>query len=271
MTPEPGISVHDSVTGIVPDDAGRVLVCGSHGGVFAATLAARIRPRAVILSDAGVGREQAGIAGLTTLEALGVAAVAIGHETARIGDGADLWRRGIVTHVNAVAARHGCAAGQDCAACARRLRAARPTGRLPRAASEACHLARVRPGEPLVWALDSASLVAPEHAGQVVVTGSHGALLGGRAATALKVDALAAVFNDAGVGIDRAGIGRLAALEARGIAAATVGHDTAAIGDGLASWREGIVSHVNRVAAEAGAGPGLTVPAWVARLLARRL
>ena len=41
-----------------------VLVAGSHGGVIAGFLAARAGVRAVILNDAGVGRDQAGISSL---------------------------------------------------------------------------------------------------------------------------------------------------------------------------------------------------------------
>ena len=92
------------------------------------------------------------------------------------------------------------------------------------------------PDPPAVWALDSASLVGSEHVGAVVVTGSHGGLLGGRPDTALKYDALAALFNDAGIGIDEAGVTRLPALEARGIAAGTVAAASARIGDARSTY-----------------------------------
>jgi len=51
-------------------------------------------------------------------------------------------------------------------------------------------------------------MVQPEDAGQIVIAGSHGALLGGDPASALGADALMAVFHDAGIGIDEAGIAR---------------------------------------------------------------
>jgi hypothetical protein len=59
-----------------------------------------------------------------------------------------------------------------------------------------------------VLALDSVSLVAAEDAGHIAVTGPHGGLLGRRAATAAKVPVFAALFNDAGIGIDGAGTAR---------------------------------------------------------------
>ena len=109
---------------------------------------------------------------------------------------------------------------------------------------------------PAVWALDSASLVGAEHVGTVVVTGSHGGLLGGRPDTALKYDALAALFNDAGIGIDEAGVTRLPALDARGIAAGTVAAASARIGDARSTYEDGILSRVNSARRSARPRPG---------------
>ena len=77
MTPEPGIVLRDSVTATEPGDAGAVLVTGSHGGVYAANLAARARVRAANFNDAGPGKDKAGIAGLAALQDLGMAAAGV--------------------------------------------------------------------------------------------------------------------------------------------------------------------------------------------------
>jgi len=98
----------------------------------------------------------------------------------------------------------------------------------------------------------------------VVVTGSHGGLLGGRADTALKIAALAALFNDAGIGIDEAGVTRLPALDARGIAAGTVAAASARIGDARSTYEDGILTRVNRCAADFGIGPGMSAREFVA-------
>ncbi len=91
---EPGIVLRDSVTKTEPGDVGTVLVTGSHGGVYAADLAARARVRAAIFNDAGQGKDRAGIAGLDSLQELGLAAAAVAHDSARIGDAGDAWARG---------------------------------------------------------------------------------------------------------------------------------------------------------------------------------
>ena len=103
-------------------------------------------------------------------------------------------------------------------------------------------------------------------AGAVVVTASHGGLLGGDPASALKVDALAAVYCDAGFGKDRAGVTRLPALDRRGIAAVTVSSESARIGDGRSVFADGIVSCVNQAASDRGVAIGDTVRRFIARM-----
>src|SRR4051812_17497553 len=77
--------ITDSITRL-DDPKGRVIVAASHGGVYAAYLAAASGARAVILNDASVGRDRAGIGGLDYLGALGLPAATIAFDSARIGD-----------------------------------------------------------------------------------------------------------------------------------------------------------------------------------------
>lgn len=109
-----------------------MLVGGSHGGVVSAWFAAKSGARAVILHDAGVGKDAAGVAGLRWLERIGMAAAAVSHESARIGDGADVLAHGVISHANAVARALGVVAGMPCGEAALRLtRAERPAGEVP--------------------------------------------------------------------------------------------------------------------------------------------
>ena len=147
---EPGIVLRDSVTAAEPGDAGAVLVTGSHGGVYAANLAARAGVRGAIFNDAGQGKDKAGIAGLGYLQHLGLAAAAVGHDTARIGDAGDAWARGTLSAVNDLAAALGCTVGMPCVEAARAMLAAEPLAAVPPKAAEAVTLLRDRPGEPQV-------------------------------------------------------------------------------------------------------------------------
>src|SRR5262249_23527850 len=258
------ILIADSITRIGSEAAGAVVVNGSHGGIYAADLAGKLRVGAAIFNDAGVGRDQAGIAGLDYLERFGIPAAAVAHGTARIGDGADMMARGLVTHANAMARALGCRPGMTCRDAAALLQQAAPGGREPPPEREGAFL--LVPDPPAVWALDSASLVGAQHVGTVVVTASHGGVVGGRPDTALKYDALAALFNDAGIGVDEAGVTRLPALDARGIAAGTVAAASARIGDARSTYEDGILSRVNARAAALGIAPGSSAREFVAVL-----
>ena len=259
------IAVADSITRIAEAEArGAVVVNASHGGIYAAYLAAKLGATAAIFNDAGIGRDRAGISGLVYLQDLGMPAATVGHDTARIGDGADMLARGVVTHANALAEALGCRAGMSCRNATAALQAAAPPHRAPPPALEAAFLLISDP--PQVWALDSASVVAPEHRDAIVLTGSHGGLLGGRPETALKYDVRAAFYNDAGIGIEEAGVSRLPALDDRGIAAATVSAATARIGDARSTYEDGVLSRVNRHGAALGLAPGMPVREAVALL-----
>ena len=86
--------VVDSITKLGPDARGEVAIAASHGGVYPAYLAAAAGLRGVVLHDAGIGLDEAGVGCLAYLDALGIPAATVAHTSARIGDGADLARRG---------------------------------------------------------------------------------------------------------------------------------------------------------------------------------
>jgi hypothetical protein len=258
-TPAP-LAVVDSITRLDAAHRGSVVVAGSHGGLYCAWLASAAGVRAVVLNDAGVGLEAAGIAALAQLDKVGIAAATVGHASARIGDGADMLRRGRVSHVNATAAALGCATGTGLATCVACLRmASLPCGVLPRVTEGRFVLAdRASLGVEVIG-VDSASLVEARDRDCIVVTGSHGGLLGGQPQNAIRHPCRAAVFNDAGGGADDAGYGRLPALDAMGIPAVTVSHLSARIGDARASWETGVVSAVNELASRAAVRKGVTL------------
>lgn len=265
----PAALVADSVTRLGPAARDAVAVCGSHGGLYSAWLAARAGVRAVVLNDAGVGRHQAGISGLHWLDTLEIPAVAIDYRSARIGDGADMLAHGVVSSANEAAARHGCLPGHSCSEVVRCLlenTEAQERDEVPGIGEARKRVANT--GHREVWALDSVSLAKPEDRRKIVVTGSHGALLGGAADDGvLDVDVFAAFFNDAGGGKDDAGFARLAPLDARGIAAATVSAYSARIGDGRSTYETGVLSRVNEVARRLELREGMSAREAVARLV----
>jgi SAM-dependent methyltransferase len=105
------VIIVDSITQLAPDDAGAIVVCGSHGGTSAGTFSLEVPLAAVFFNDGGVGKDDAGIAALGMLQAKGIAAGAVAHTSARIGNAQDAWDHGILSHVNAAARALGLAPG----------------------------------------------------------------------------------------------------------------------------------------------------------------
>lgn len=277
------VRILDSVTQIRGGDH-TVVLAASHGGEYAGHLAVKSGATGVILHDAGIGKNEAGIASLSTLEDRGIAGATVDHRSARIGDGIDCARNGVISAVNDTAAERGCEVRVPAIECAVAMHratpaafdddaeasvdAAMPPGPRFREGTEGTRVTRLEAGDPPVWGLDSLSLIDERHAGTIAITGSHGELLAGErdGETYLPTDVAGATFFDAGVGKDAAGIGRLETLASRGIPAAAVDVDTAHIGDARAAWRTGRFSHVNDVAASLGLEPGDSCRAFVAAI-----
>ncbi|MHB8813377.1 MAG: hypothetical protein ACYDAE_08915 [Steroidobacteraceae bacterium] len=249
---------------------GHVLASGSYGGEYNAYHAGKHGIRGVILNDAGVGKERAGIRGLEYLDCVGLAAATADVMSCHIGDGAHMLRHGIISFVNRCAARLGCAPGDTVRACAERLKKAPiVAGPMPAVSGGGRWLVREEPGEPRIVCVDAAPMLEPGDAGSIAVTGSHAALLGGKPDGLIAPAVRAVFFSDAGVGMDQAGIARLPLLDERGIPAGTASAASAAIGDSRSIHAGGVLSFVNEAAAALGGAPGMRVRDFIELLIAR--
>ena len=94
----------DSISHVDAGDAGHIVISASHGGVSSGEFASRHQLAAVFFNDAGVGKDDAGIAALSMLE---VPAGTVSHRSARIGDAEDMWQHGVLSHLNPAAVRCG--------------------------------------------------------------------------------------------------------------------------------------------------------------------
>ena len=262
-----GITVVDTVTKLTDACRDEVLVGASHCGIYAVYLAARVNVRALILNNAGVGLDQAGIGGLAWAEDYALPAAAADNMSCRIADGADTMANGIISHTNKLAAALGCQPGMTVSACAEIMQTA-PANTTPTPEyGEARFVIEEATGNIPVIGCDSISLLLPEDAGKFAVTASHGALLAGVENDGAVAMQLAGVtFSDAGIGKDEAGVARLAALDKRSIPAGTVDAMTARIGDARSNWETGILSRVNASAGALGVAPGMTVQEFATQI-----
>jgi hypothetical protein len=258
-----------SCSNIRAEHRAHVVVSGSYGGRYNAFNAAKWPVRAVIMNDAGIGKDKAGIVGLDFLDHVALAAATADAQTCHIGDGDHMLAHGVVSHVNRTAAGLGCAPGQSVRDCAERMRAAAvPTVAPPPITEGARFVMREVPGEPVLICADSIGMLRPDDAGRIVVTASHAALPGGRSDNMVPQDICAVFFSDAGGGMDMAGIARLDDLGGKGIVAGATSADSAPIGDSRALYHDGILSHVNGPAFARGGRVGMRLTAFIDILIA---
>ena len=119
--PRGRVVLMDSIAAVGDDDAGAFVVSGSHGGTSAAEYALSVPLALAFFNDAGVGKDEAGIAGLRQLQAQGRAAGTVAHRSARIGDARDAWDSGVISHLNEAASALGLRVGEPLQPAIRRL------------------------------------------------------------------------------------------------------------------------------------------------------
>ncbi len=247
----------NSITDAQENARGKIAVCGSHGGMIAGLLASQAGLRSVILNDAGIGFESAGIAGVQALGTVGMASATVSCMSAEIGSAKDMLFNGVISYANEIAVELGVTEGLAVRDAVRLLlKAPEPSGMLPFHEEQRWDEV-IAPDLSPVLCVDSASLITPSDAGRLIVTGSHGGLIGGDPARACKAAARFVCFSDAGFGKNNVGIARLPALADRGIAAVALNCQSCAIGDARSALETGVISAVNDVAKGLGAGSGM--------------
>jgi len=97
----------DSITLVEIVDSGHMIVSGSHGGANVGEITLRYAPSLAVFNDAGIGKERAGVIALDMLDEHGIPALAVSHQSARIGDASDMWDNGVISALNGAAARLG--------------------------------------------------------------------------------------------------------------------------------------------------------------------
>lgn len=256
----------DSITDLTERHRGAHVLVGSHGGLATAAAAVGGGVRSLVVNDAGIGLDQAGIAALGYCLDFGIPAASIAHSSARIGDADDMLARGVVSAANTVAHELGVEPGCSASETAARLESSTPERPISPPTSIPFHRSDTCVAGVDILLCDSASQVIPADAGRIVLTGSHGGMPGGDPKRAAKADVALVIFNDAGVGIDNAGITRLRALDARSIPAACVDCNTARIGEARSTLETGMLSHVNAAALRRGLHIGMSARAAAIQL-----
>jgi len=213
--------------------------------------------RAVFLNNAGVGKNQAGIRGLTHYEAENVLACAVDNHSAEIGIACDTYESGVISHMTAQAASIGIQAGDSVKDAIAKIAingSLAQEGEAVEASdtdekSNKLSLKRQTQTQidgVTIIVTDSITFLNESNAGGIVVCGSHGGLSAGHYARKYGVKAV--FFNDAGIGKNDAGVKSLAFLNDAGILACTVDCMSAEIFNGQDVLDNGVISTCNQLA-----------------------
>jgi uncharacterized protein YunC (DUF1805 family) len=262
-----GIVLLDSLGDLQPDNTCPILVCASHCGDNG-TLARKVKNchvKAVFLNNAGVGKNQAGISGLTHYNAENILACAVDHNSAEIGVARDTWESGIISHANSIADEAGIQIGDS----------------VQEAVAKIIHLFNIPLSAPInktienngkadlkkqiqtqidgvsITVTDSITFLNENNAGDIVVCGSHGGLSAGHYAQKHHVKAV--FFNDAGIGKNNAGVKSLESLSDAGILACAVDCMSAEIFNGQDLLDNGIITVCNQLAKSRNIKVAMTV------------
>lgn len=252
----------DSLGDLNANNASPILVCASHcgdNGVFARKLKSS-RVKAVFLNNAGIGKNQAGISGLSHYQAENILACAVDHNSAEIGVARDTWESGIISHTNSIAEEAGIQPGDSVQEAVARIINIIDTPSLTtenkpfestvvenkESKVELKKQAKVQIDGVTITVTDSITFLNESNAGDIVVCGSHGGVSAGHYAQKHRLKAV--FFNDAGIGKNNAGIKSLDSLSDAGILACTVDCMSAEIFNGQDVLENGIISVCNQLA-----------------------
>lgn len=257
----------DSAYHVHPDNRQRdVVVNASYCGVLPARFIGQQAPRGAIGVDCGVGPAGASIAGLWYLEALNIPAAVADVMGVHLGDGIDLYRHGVISFANRPAADCGVRPGMSVADAAWLMLTNDPEAPSAAEVTNRTHVDTGVSGRKVICT-DSIAFGLPEDTDNVLVTAGHT----GRSAVPylLKVAPYGFICSDGGGGRDGSGRFALDIVNEHGLAGATVDARRAAMGDGLSSYNDGIITGMNALAEAAGVKIGMDARS-AARLLADR-
>lgn len=270
-----GVILLDSLGDLQPDNSSPILVCGSHcgdNGTFARKLK-NCRVKAVFLNNAGIGKNQAGISGLSYYEAENIVACAVDHFSAEIGVARDTWESGIISHTSTLAEEIGIKIGDSVKEAVAKIinLIDLPASTQKNKNSESLIIEKKENTSKVdlkkqiqtqidgvnITVADSITFLNESNAGDIVVCGSHGGVSAGHYAQKHRLKAV--FFNDAGIGKNNAGTKSLESLSDAGILACTVDCMSAEIFNGQDILDNGIITVCNQLAKSKNIKEGMMV------------
>jgi uncharacterized protein YunC (DUF1805 family) len=244
-----------------------VIVVGSYCGTRVLAPMFTRGVKAVIATDAGIGKDNAGISGLLHGETIGVPVAAIAAMTAETSNGRETLLLGKISRANAQARALGVEVGMFAYEAALRLAKA-PAGKsIPtQPGLEEKPVVVETTAHGRIWATPGTTAIKEKVPNDIICSGANSSRVSSDGV--LRVGAKGSIANDAGIARNNTAIEGLALLDEKGIPCAAVGTMSARLGEGLSTWNDGSISVANKAAAARGVKVGMTAQE-AARLMLR--
>ncbi len=233
-----------------------VIVVGSYCGTRILAPMFTRGVKAVIATDAGIGKDEAGISGLKHGERIGVPVAVIAAMSAETSNGRSTLL-GEISHANAQARALGVTPGMVAYEAAVRLAKAAAGVAIPTplGAEEAPVVVEETP-QGRIWATPGTTAIKDKVPNDVICSGANSSRVFSDGV--VRMAAKGAIANDAGIAKNDTAVEGVKLLGERGIPAAAVATMSARLGEGLSTWNDGVISVVNPLAGQRGVKVGIT-------------
>ena len=246
-----------------PTTSADVVVVGSYCGMRVLAPIFTDGVKAVIATDGGIGKDEAGINGLTHGETIGVPVAAIAAMSAETSNGRSTLL-GEVSRANAQARALGVEPGMLAYEAAALLAMAPPGRPIPTVHETEGPVVVEETPNGRIWASPGTTSISEKIPNDIVCSGSNASRVMSDGVQRMR--AKGAIANDAGIARNNTAVEGVMLLAEHGIPAASVSTMSARLGEGLSTWNDGVLSVVNEVAAGLGVRVGMTAKA-AARLM----
>jgi hypothetical protein len=239
-----------------PTDQNDVVAIGSYCGTRVLQPIFARGVRAVIATDAGIGKDEAGISGMKSGQKIGVPVAAIAAMSAETSNGRATLL-GTISRVNTLAQSFGVKPGMVAYEAAMLLMKA-PPGKpttIPRGAEEKPIVVETT-AKGRIWATPGTTAIREKIPNDVICSGANSSRV--MSDGVFRMGAKGAIANDAGIAKNNTAVEGVKLLGEKGIPAASVSTMTARLGEGLSTWNDGVISVVNAIAAARGVKVGMT-------------
>ena len=233
-----------------------VVVVGSYCGTRILAPMFTRGVKAVIATDAGIGKDEAGISGLKHGERIGVPVAVIAAMSAETSNGRSTLL-GEISRANAQARALGVTPGMVAYEAALRLAKAAAGVAIPTplGAEEAPVVVEETP-QGRIWATPGTTAIKDKVPNDVICSGANSSRVFSDGV--VRMAAKGAIANDAGIAKNDTAVEGVKLLGERGIPAAAVATMSARLGEGLSTWNDGVISVVNPLAGQRGVKVGIT-------------